>query len=150
MNSGLEIPIMSEDKFSKFKNYFKNTPYEEQMNGLEIIFCKETFPNVLCLVCHGSPRYFQMKADLIKKVAESILIDEVISPSEEELCREIKEQLNGTSQVRLDIDPSAKEKVLAIVHRQPFFKDCFEVPPLRKGYQSYAVNHTYTGNQAKV
>lgn len=150
MNSGLEIPVMSEDKFSKFKNYFKNTPYEEQMNGLEIILCEKSFPNVLCLVCHGSPRYFQMKADLIEKVAESILRDGVISPSEKKLCRKVEKQLNGTGQVLLDIDPSAKEKILAIVQKAPFFKDCFEVPPLRKGYQSYAVNHTYKGNPAKV
>lgn len=150
MNSGLEIPVMSEDKFSKFKNYFKDTPYEEQMNGLEIILCEKSFPNVLCLVCHGSPRYFQMKADLIEKVAESILIDKVISPSEEELCQKIKEQLNGTKQVQIDIDPSVKEIILAIVQKAPFFKDCFEIPSLRKGYQSYAVNHTYKGNPAKV
>ena len=138
-------PVIKSTNFAKLKSFFKLTSYGEIFNNLELLITKKDFPNVLCAISGGKPRYFNLPSDLIVQAGKTLSNNGALSALETELLTLMKEQLDLTNQVILDVRPSEKETVFQCVlmasgMQEDSLQEIFEVSSPRTGYLRFAIN----------
>lgn len=137
----MNVPIMSNVRFNLIKDFFKDTKFKKNFDELQLIACTKSFPNVLCIWSSNNVRYFEIKEELIKNLGKTgDTGSEALSEHEVKALSEVKNQLNSFEQIQLDLLPESVEKVLEILKKQPGFKNCFEVQPLKDNHKRFAVN----------
>lgn len=131
----LKIPIMTGQVESQIKEYFKDTPSEHIFKELELISILKSFPHILCLTCAGRKIFFDISNYQYDPLDWTFLI-------EESFLDEIKNQLDISHQISIDIPLGAEDRVTGIIEKQPGLQSFFEVPSQRKGYKTYAINYS--------